>query len=131
MWTCHALKESYIYIYKYKSRVVLLSHNIEYYIDDGEIQAAAGDDEDKKKPDKVKSKSKVANKEDHMHKAAKSEPLDNQILRAFGRVSGSHYQVKDGKSAVEQLRESAHIRNVSVYKECKCMMFVKKEGSDT
>ncbi len=51
--------------------------------------------------------------EQHRHKAAKDEPLDNRVLRAFGRVIGSLYRVKDGDSAVKQLRGSFQIRSVS------------------
>ena len=51
--------------------------------------------------------------EEHQHKAAKAETLDNQVLRAFGRVMGTYYRVQDGKAALDQLRNSVLIRNVS------------------
>ena len=52
---------------------------------------------------------------EHQHKAAKSEPLDNRVLRAFGRVTGARYRVKNGEEALEQLRTSANIRSVRAY----------------
>ena len=52
--------------------------------------------------------------EQHQFKEAKSEPLDNRVLRAFGRVLGPYYRVEDGEAALKQLRSSASIRNVSV-----------------
>lgn len=51
--------------------------------------------------------------EEHQHKAAKSEPLDNWVLRAFERVMGARCRVKDGKAALDQLRSSIRVRSVS------------------
>lgn len=80
--------------------------------EDGEIKPAA-DAEGEKKEAGVKRKSSRRKKpeEQHQFKEAKSEPLDNRVLRAFGRVLGPYYRVEDGKAALKQLRSSANIRN--------------------
>lgn len=80
---------------------------------DGEIQAAEGEGEEEKKEGKVRRKSTRNKKtaEEYQCKEAKNEPLDNQILRVFGRVVGSHYRVQDGKAALEQLRNSTQVKN--------------------
>ena len=40
--------------------------------------------------------------------------MNNQVLRAFVRATGSRYRITNGKEALEQLLRSVRVKQVSV-----------------